>query len=281
MEKSEEVVVVEVAPVVVVQSMADLLAEDAGAGLENLKSSDFAIPFITILQKGSPQVSRANGKYIKNAAPGMIMNTLTSEIFSGEATDDDPGGVVFIPCGFQKTLVRWKSRDSGGGLVCHYQEGHPDLKKFIKNERGQLVDPTTQDIIVDTAYHFGLVIHGESFPEFAVVSMYSTQLRKSRVWNTTMRKIVKKDSTNRMYNPPSYSHAYRLTTVGESRDSYDWYGWKIVIERELTNDDMDVYLMAREFAKQVRSGDIKVSAPPQDFDDSIATPAPAGDDVPF
>ncbi len=256
-------------------SLSDLFQEDAGAGMAK-GANDYAVPFITILQKGSPQVSKANPKFLKGAEPGAIMNTVTQDVYRGDSGPDSPGGILYVPCGYQKQLVRWKPRDSGGGLVCHYAENDPALKKFSRNQRGQLTDLETQDIIVDTAYHFGLLLHDGGFPEFAVISMYSTQLKKSRMWNTVMRRIMKRGSSGNIFNPPSYSHVYRLTTLGESKDSYDWYGWNIVSEGEV--QDVEIYKVARDFSKQVESGNVRVSAPPQDFDE----PVEKGDEgIPF
>ena len=246
-------------------SLEEMFAEDAGAGMTNMGANDFAIPFITILQKGSPQVSRANAKFIKGAEAGAIMNTVTQEIYPGEP------GILYVPCGYAKSMVRWKSRDSGGGLVAHYVEGDPFLKTCQRNERGQLTAPDSDDVIIDTAYHYGILLHDDASPEWAVLSMYSTQLKKSRMWNTTMRRIMKK-GPHGTYNPPSYSHQYRLTTVGETKDTYDWFGWKIVTEGEVAT--VEIYKMAREFAKQVEAGDVRISAPPQEFEGG-------SDDVPF
>lgn len=245
-------------------TLDEMFMEDAGAGMRGMSANDFAIPFITILQKGSPQVSRANAKCIKGAEQGMIMNTVTQELYGGET------GVLFVPCGYSKSAVEWTSRDSGGGLVAHHKEGDPFLKKCQRDERGRLVVPENGNIVVDTAYHFGLLLHDDASPEWAVISMYSTQLKKSRMWNTTMRRIMIK-GPNGVFNPPSYSHQYRMTTMGETKDTYDWFGWKVVSEGRV--DDIEIYKMAREFSKQVESGDVRISAPPQEFEGS--------DDVPF
>jgi hypothetical protein len=263
------------------ESLDDLFREDAGGGLKNLGANDFAIPFISVLQKGSPQVSKNNAKYVKGAEQGMFFNTLTGDLYPGNNEGDVEGdalpGILVIPCGYQKQLVRWKPRDSGGGLVCHYNENDPAIKTFTRNERGQLTDKGSGDIIIDTAYHFCLLLHEGGFPEFAVISMASTQLKKSRTWNTVMRRIMVKTPNGELYNPPSYSQVYRIKTIGEVKDNYDWYGLLITSEGKVT--DINVYKMAREFAKQVESGNVRVSAPPQDFDDAAA---PANkEDVPF
>lgn len=264
-------------------AMDEIFLADAGMGLKNVSSGDFAIPFLSILQKNSPQVSRNNAKYIKGAVEGHIINTVTGEVYAGQPEGDLPGGICYIPCGFKKEMVRWKPRDSGGGLVCYYSENDPILKTFEKNERGQLVEPRTKDLIIDTAQHFGLLLKEvDGFPEYAVISMSSTQLKASRMWNTVMRRIMKK-SGGKIFNPPTFSHVYRLTTIGQTKDSYDWYGWSIANEGPVT--DMGLYTLAREFSQQVEKGDVKVSAPPQEFsgdDDTIGgTTTDDGSGIPF
>ena len=255
-----------------VQDMSGMFEEDAGGGLENLGAGDFSMPFFSILQKNSPQVSKSNAKYIKGAESGNVLNTVSGKTYKMFAADGDRG-MLWVPCGYDKKIVRWKPRDSGGGFVSAHFENDPILKNLQRNAKLQLV-ADNDDIFVDTSYHYGLRVDEDGgFPEFGVVSMFSTQLKKSRNWNTTMRGIMKKSASGRIYNPPSYSHKYRLFTVGESKDSYDWYGWSITSEGEVT--DVELYKMAREFSKQVESGAVRVSVPPQEFE------APAAEDVPF
>jgi hypothetical protein len=238
----------------------DLLAGDAGLGSENVHAGDMALPFRAILQKGSPQVSRANAKYIQGSVPGMFLDTVTGDVFDGEK------GFDFINCGFNTSMVRWKSRDSGGGLVCHYSPGDPILRTFKQNERGQLFDPDTDDVIIDTAYHYGLCLEDDGTPTLAVISMYATQLSKSRKWNTMIKKIIRKDSNGRAFNPPRFAFKWRLKTKGETKDQYDWFGWDITLAEQIT--DAGLYVMAKKFAEDIKGGKVRVSAPPRDFDTS-------------
>jgi len=276
---STEVAVAEPAAVPAIQgatkNMDELFAEDAGGGLQNLGANDFAIPFLAILQKGSPQVSKQNTKYIKGAEVGDVFNTVSNKIYKMSAAAGDPG-LPFIPVGYEKKIVEWRPRDSGGGFVASHREGDPILKKCTRNEKNQHVHPDTGNIFVDTAYHFGLVAEEGGFPECAVISMYSTQLKKSRNWNTTMRSIMKRLPNGRIFNPPTYARKYLLFTVGETRDNYDWCGWSITSAGEVT--DVELYKMAREFAKQVEVGAVRVSAPPVDFDEATT---PTAEEVPF
>ena len=45
---------------------------DAGAGFENASSDCYAIPYLQILQKGSPQCDDDNNAHIDGAVPGHI-----------------------------------------------------------------------------------------------------------------------------------------------------------------------------------------------------------------
>ena len=248
--------------------MDQLFQEDSGLGMKEAGAGDYAIPFLAVMQKGSPQVSRASTKYVKDATVGQIFNTVTNELYDGDE------GIEFIPCGFQKRMVRWKHRDDGGGLVCSYKEGDPTLKTFKRDDRGRLYDEESNDVIVDTCYHLGMLLHGNGFPEFAVISMTSTQLKTSRNWMTIIRRIMKRSSDGKVYNPPQFSHVYRIKTIPQQKQQYDWYGFAVAVEREVT--DVELYKACRAFAKEIDSGNVRVSAPPQEFEDTN------GDDsVPF
>ena len=92
--------------------------------------------------------------------------------------------------------------------------------------------------IETTANHYVMVINDNGVPEPALISMKSTQLKKSRKWNSMLMstKLMGKSGP---YTPPMYSHTYRLTTQAESNDKGKWYGWEI--EKIGHIDDMNQY----------------------------------------
>ena len=49
-----------------------------------MTQEDMALPFVRILGQLSPQVTDGDAKYIDGAKPGMIYNTVTSELFDGK-----------------------------------------------------------------------------------------------------------------------------------------------------------------------------------------------------
>lgn len=239
------------------------LAADAGVGLENTSAEDYAIPFISILQALSPQLNKQEGKYIKGAEQGQIYNNVTNEVVDGEEK-----GVLVVPVGFKFTIVEWKPRESGGGIVDVYdRDNAPDDAE--KDAKGRDVRPNG-NTLVSTATHYVLLVEEDGSFEQAVISMSSTQLKKSRRWNSLMAQI-KLRGPNGMFTPPTYSHRYRLKTVPESNNNGSWYGWSVTNEGML--QDRDLYLAAKDFHAAVASGAVKVKTENADSEEVEDTKA--------
>lgn len=182
-----------------------------GAGFEHVTASDLKLPFLMILQSNSPQCLEADPKYIDGAKPGSIMNSVTSEVFSGK------DGVEIVPISFHKAYVEWTPRDSGGGFVRTHRDASI-LTQTKKNDKNQDM-LENGNIIVTTAYHMCLIIRPDGSSDKVVISMTSTQLKKSRGWLTMMQSI------QGVKNPPMFLCKWKLTTVPEKNESGSWYGW--------------------------------------------------------
>ena len=74
-----------------------LFGDDA-KGFDNMTQDDLALPFVRILGQLSPQVTAGDAKYMEDAKPGMIFNTVTNELFDGKK------GIKVIPCYYKKRL---------------------------------------------------------------------------------------------------------------------------------------------------------------------------------
>jgi hypothetical protein len=123
--------------------------------------------------------------------------------------------------------------------------------------------------IENTANHYVMVMNDDGIPEPALITMKSTQLKKSRKWNSMMMS-TKLMGKNGPYTPPMYSHLYRLTTQAESNDKGKWYGWEV--ERIGPIEDMNVYHAAKAFAQSVHAGDVKVKHADDAVEGGAATP---------
>lgn len=194
-------------------------------GMENVSTEDLGIPFLLILQKGSPEVDKSHKDYkskkIDGAEVGDIINTVTRKVL--HKCEGDP--VSFVPCTYQTSFVEWRPRDEGGGFVKY----HPDasiLMSCTKNEKGQDVHENG-NLVVKTAYFFGYTFDENGEPEPCVVGMKSTGLKKARQWLNMISGLKVESPTRGRITPPMFSHRYSLSSVPETNESGSWFNWAI------------------------------------------------------
>lgn len=236
-------------------------SEESGAGFENVKNGDLKIPFLMMLQSGSPEVKKSHKDYltkgIAGAQEGHIINTVTREIMNPNILTDK---IAFVPVFYRKGYVEWKDRDSGGGIVTTHEDERA-LVGTHKNEKGQDV-LSNGNIIVTTAYFFGLVVQDEDDPIQVVLSLASTQLKKSRAWMSLATSIRLKAPDGSSYNPPLYSHKYLLSAQAESNAKGSWMGWKIENGGILQNTLL--IGTARAKSKEMKESQLKLTAPAEE-----------------
>jgi hypothetical protein len=208
---------------------------DAGAGMEGTDKDSFAIPFLTIVQKMSPQVDETDPKYIEAARPGMFTNTVTDDLFSGKT------GVIFLPCAYQRRFLQWAPRDSGGGFKGEWlpeQAAQLEQDGEVVNQDGRLYFPDDKgdvhekkcDYLGDTRNHFGILVDPKtSVITPALLSLSSTQIKKSKQLMTLLNGI-KVDGTKGKITPPTWVNRVLLTTVPESNDKGSWHGVKVELD---------------------------------------------------
>lgn len=227
------------------QALAEMNAmfeAEAGAGFEEASAASYAIPFLYVLQSGSPQCKKSDGAYIKGAEEGMLFNSVTKELFSGE------DGIVVVPCHYTHRFNEWKDRDSGGGFVHEYLPG--EQPGTTKDEKGRDKLENGNNL-VDTRNHYVLIVKPDGSAEPALLTLSSTQLKKSRQWMSVMNgiKIKRGDS---FAVAPMFSRMYRLTTVPESNDKGSWFGLKIELEGVVS--DPALFKEAMAFRDAVKTG---------------------------
>ena len=243
----------------------DDMSNFAGANVSD-RAEDFVLPFLMIAQGLSPQLNRRDGKYIEGLEQGDIYNTATGEFWRGDE------GIVVVPFWYAKQLVEWVPRKEGGGWVASHPIGDPIHKemRFVE-EDGKKVPrlPNGHDLI-ETAY-YSVISAADGEP--AVVSMSSTGLGASRIWQTLIKKtrIPNTDLT-----APSFARAYRLGTVPKSNASGNWYTWKVVDEGWAPPN---LYALARaRFVAAEEAGGVQMGRPPEGGE---APASPVEDEVPF
>ena len=77
---------------------ANMFEADANSGSQNIKQEDLALPFLKVLGQLSPEINKQNGRYVEGAEPGMIINSVTKELFDGKK------GIEVIPCFYKRDI---------------------------------------------------------------------------------------------------------------------------------------------------------------------------------
>jgi hypothetical protein len=250
---------------VVPSNILDHLEQQKGSGFENMDTSDLSMPFLSIIQTNSPQLKKKNEKYLADAEEGDIFNTVSGDVFSGEE------GVRVIPCAYIKFLNEWVPRDDGGGLVAVHDRSSNILDECTRDKKGRYITEGGNHIIETATYYVLLETEPGVFTR-VVLPMTSTQLKKSRRWNTLMRSlIIENPRTGNKFNPPIFSHFYTLRTVDENNDQGDWKGWVITQGDMIT--DANLLQEAKAFRDLVRGNEVVVDFNKMDGGNAPTAPA--------
>ena len=226
-----------------------LFEADAKLGFENIDQESLALPILKLLQNGSGEAQKRNANYVEGAEPGMFFNTVTRKLYDGEK------GIQVIPCHYRLEYQEWADFGTGSGRPENIYPASSDiLSKTTKDAMGKDRLPNG-NYIQKTSQHFVIITDGKS-AETALISMYSSQAKVSRKWNSMMMSITK-NGKDGPYTPPPFSHYYKISSVENTGKGNQWYGYNIVKVGEVT--DANVYKRAKTFYESCRRGDSSVN----------------------
>lgn len=251
-QKEQQVPAVQQAgPVTMVETTSHAFENDASVGFEGVSRDDMAIPFLAILQSGSPQCKRSEGAYIEGAAEGMILNTVTGKVIDTHKTP-----LVVVPCAYHRAFVEWRVRESGGGFVREHKPDPNLLTDTFRDEKNRDILPNGNQIN-DTRTFYVLALDENGIPSPAVLTMTSTQIKKAKQW-MMQQNLLKLRGANGVYTPPMFASKWTITTVPESNDKGSWMGWKFEHAGYLDGATDPIYVAARDFHKSVAAGETRV-----------------------
>ena len=231
--------------------------EDAGAGYENQTNADIAIPFLNVLQKGSPQIDAEDSPF----KPGMLYNTVTEEAYKGSE------GLTIVPVTTEHVFVEWVPRDNGGGFVGVYKPDSPVVAKAKAESKkyGKYKTPAGNDLVETFQLY---AINADDPEDFFIIPLTSTKIKPYKTWNTKVKK----------FNPrpfgincklPMFCHRVKVTTVKEVRGEFTSYtvdfnplnpasekdGTKYpAIWNSMIGTKHPAYTAAKEFLAAIQSG---------------------------
>lgn len=233
-------------------------AADSGQGMEGVTQDALAIPFLAVLQKGSPQVDEASGAAIDGAKSGMFYNTVTGQLMEGKT-----GGALLVPCAFRRVFIRWagegQSQNFKGELTVEEvaemrskgQVVELENRLYAPNPDGT-VHEKKSDRFSDARNHYCLLIDeatGSYSP--VLLSLSSTQIKKSKMLMSLLAGVKLKGAQG-FYTPPTFANQVRVTTVPESNDKGSWHGVRFELAGQVATQD--VYAAAKAFHHSVVKG---------------------------
>jgi hypothetical protein len=229
--------------------------QDVGAGFENQTNEDWSIPFLEILQPGSPEVQGSQDGTIR---AGMIINKSTQQLTPGAT------GIMFVPAYTRHVFVEWVPRDQGGGYVGEYELTDPLVAKVRAEQKlGTYRHPASGNDLIETFYVYGVSVNDEGAEFPAVIAMSSTKIKPYKDWMFTARSIViTMPDGSRITKVPLFAHKYRLKTVFVEKNNYKWQNWVITFDGANAAEarlapDHPLYLAARSVKEAVVSGAAK------------------------
>jgi hypothetical protein len=250
------------APAPVPAVVDDALFQHAGFGLESATADDFAIPFLSVLQKGSPQVDEDNGAYVEDARPGMIFDNVNTRTFDGKA------GVSVVPVAYRRVFVRWGPRAGEGGGF----KGELSVDAVEKlRERGEIaeldgrlyfpladgsVNDKKCDRVSDTRNWYVFLLGADGSWSSALMSLTSTQIKKSKLLMTMIQGVKVRDAGGTLRPVAPFYNVVKATTVGEQNDKGTWYGWRFEMAGN-THGRKDLHTEAVAFAESIRAGKVQ------------------------
>ena len=241
-----------------------LFGDDA-KGFENMTQDDLALPFVRILGQLSPQVTDGDAKYIDGAKPGMIYNTVTSEMFDGKK------GIKVIPCYYKKDYPEWSDRGDGPGApVATHSPGSPVIQ--TGKREGSKIRLPNGNYLEETAYYYVMVETKSGAYTPALITMKSTQLGVSKKWNSMMKSVQIDDGKGGFAIPPMHGVVYNLQSNLQKNDKGSWYGWVVTMDRIMGQADKSLYLASKEFNSSASKGNVQTKADVEEKSTGAATP---------
>lgn len=231
------------------------LEEFAGQGLDDLDSSDRSIPFIKVLEKGSPEIETVDG-----AKPGMFINTATSQLYDS---------IRFVPACRDHMFVEWKPIDDGGGLIASHDLMTP-IAQWAKSQRGKITLKNGNDLI-ETFYLFGFVLpeEGDDYadPYPAVISFTSTRIKAYKsIVNRSDSIMLPRANGAGKFKAPWFCHVWRITSEKKVDGNQSWYVYNASFDSPNKDAegarlpaDHPIIQMGAEMVRQKNEGALKMS----------------------
>ena len=227
------------------------LEEHANEGGEFITARDTKLPILKILYSNSPVLDASDGKFNEKARQGDIYNEITGSLYKGKE------GVLVAPCLFINTFNEWKDRGDSPGRPIAIHNRDFDINKLTTRSDDGKDRLENGNYVEDTGNHFVYILDKNYAPvETALITMKSTQKKKSKLWTSMLQSRRAKGSKG-FFCPPHWSQVYKLTTTKESNSQNSWYGWVIEFDKILSPEsNLATLEVVKGFYESAKTSDI-------------------------
>ena len=217
------------------------LEQFSGQGTEHITARDTKLPILKLIGNTSPVLNPSDPKYNEEAKLGDIFNEVTGSLYRGKE------GCIVVPCLYVNTFNEWADRGDSAGRPVNIHTDPSIMAQTNRADDGR--DRLSNgNYVEDTGNHFVYILDKDYNPvESALLTMKSTQKKKSKLWNS-MISTRKMKGKNGFFTPPSWATAYKLSTVQESNSKGSWTGWAVEFDRLLDQPaDSPILEITKEF----------------------------------
>jgi hypothetical protein len=221
---------------VMVQDQApDYIKQDSQRGSENVTTDDIVIPRLEVIQALSPAVKDGDPGFIEGARPGMLMNSVTKQVYGKE--------VMVVPIYYTKQWLVWKKRkDENGKPLEGGFFGAYNSPMEAEDRKQQEGGDANHIEIIDTPQHLCLLINMSTGSiDEVMISMPRTKAKISRTWNSMVR----------LAGGDRFSRVYRIAAQLEKKTQGDYYNFVVA---QSGFPAKTLYERAEKLYTQVQSG---------------------------
>ena len=221
-----------------------------GQGNEYVTARDTKLPIIKLLYASSPVLNDRDPRFDESANLGDIWSETSGRVWKGRT------GFLVAPCLFINTFNECKDKGESTGRPVKIHTDPAIMSETKRDAEGKDRLPNG-NYVEDTGNHFVYILdENYNVVEQALITMKSTQKKKSKMWNSMIGSRRAKGKKG-FYNPPSFSQVYKLATTKESSKDYVWTGWVVEFVDLMTPDKHLKTLEATQsFYKSAMTSDI-------------------------
>ncbi|WP_321471053.1 hypothetical protein [uncultured Paludibaculum sp.] len=255
--------------------IAQMMADDAGVGFENVTAADVAIPYLKLLQKGSPQCEEGNQAFMDAAKAGMLLNNVTNGLVDIRTTAQK--FAVVVPVSYIKVISVW--RPNQGGKVCDLPMNQATLDAATRKDTpdgGIILVNEEGNILEETAKFNVLLLTADGGVHWGIMALSGSKLGAAKKW---MSLVTSKKMPNSTKQAPIFSFMYKVASYLETSKRTGKTYQQLRFEDFGKITDPTMYVAAKEYRQAVLTGTVKEAV--NDVAPDASADTGTGDDVPF